>query len=268
LTPDIRLPIVGPWAGVQVKKAASLAALESAKRDQLVPPAGARWRFDQDVTNVFENMLSRSIPEYDTMRSLVFELGATLVQPGTTIIDIGCSKGDALEPFVRRFGAANHYVGAELSEAMFNAARQRFATQIAQGIVDIRHLDLRAEYPQEMASLTLAVLTVQFIPIEYRQRLMQRIAAHTSPGGGLVFVEKVLGSSAPIGDMLTRRYHALKAAHGYTTEQIERKRLALEGVLVPVAARWNEDLMREAGFHHIECFWRWCNFAGWIALKN
>jgi tRNA (cmo5U34)-methyltransferase len=68
--------------------------------------------------------------------------------------------------------------------------------------------------------------------------------------------------------MFTRRYHALKAAHGYTEEQIERKRLALEGVLVPVTARWNEDLLREVGFNQVECFWRWCNFAGWIAIKN
>jgi tRNA (cmo5U34)-methyltransferase len=225
------------------------------------------WRFDQNVTDVFENMLSRSIPEYRTMRALVFELGTPLVQPGTAIIDIGCSKGDALEPFVRRFGTANRYIGAEVSEPMLRAARQRFTTQIGQGIVNIRHLDLRVDYPEEVASLTLAVLTVQFIPIEYRQRLMQRIAEHTAPGGGLVLVEKVLASSARIDDMLTRRYHTLKAAHGYTVEQIERKRLALEGVLVPVPALQNEDLMRQAGFNEVECFWRWCNFAGWIGLK-
>ena len=48
---------------------------------------------------------------------------------------------------------------------MLEAARLRFATPIEQGIVDIQRLDLRAEYPPEMASLTLAVLTIQFIPI-------------------------------------------------------------------------------------------------------
>jgi len=165
-----------------MQEAGSLAALSTERLDQLVPPEGTRWHFDQNVTDVFENMLSRSIPEYDTMRTLVFDLGATLVQPGTGIVDIGCSKGDGLEPFVRRFGRANRYIGAELSETMLEAARQRFAAQIVQGMVDIRRLDLRVEYPQEMASLTLAVLTVQFIPIEYRQRLMQRIAAHTVSG--------------------------------------------------------------------------------------
>jgi tRNA (cmo5U34)-methyltransferase len=242
--------------------------LDTLARDQLMPMEGQRWQFDENVTDVFENMLARSIPEYDTMRALVFDLGATLVQPNTTIIDIGCSKGDGLAPFVRHFGTANRYIGVELSEAMLEAARHRFAARIDDGIVDIRRLDLRTEYPAETASLTLAVLTIQFTPMEYRQRIMRRIAEQTLPGGGIILVEKVLGSSAQFEELLTRRYFALKAINGYTAEQIERKRLALEGVLVPVAARWNEDLLREGGFNQIECFWRWCNFAGWIAIKN
>ena len=97
---------------------------------------------------------------------------------------------------------------------------------------------------------------------------MQRVAEHTLAGGGIILVEKVLGSTAHLEEMLTRQYFALKAANGYTTEQIERKRLALEGVLVPVAVQQNEHLLHEAGFNQVECFWRWCNFAGWIAIKN
>ena len=54
---------------------------------------------------------------------------------------------------------------------------------------------------------------------------------------------------------------------GYNQESIERKRLSLEGVLVPVTAGWNEDILHSAGFLHIDCFWRWMNFAGWMAIK-
>ena len=108
------------WRGCQMGKAAPLSPLEE-RPDQLAPAEGERWQFDRDVTDVFENMLARSIPQYGTMRDLVFDLGATLVQPRTAIIDIGCSKGDALEPFVRRFGRANHYIGVDLSEPMLKA---------------------------------------------------------------------------------------------------------------------------------------------------
>lgn len=46
--------------------------------------------------------------------------------------------------------------------------------------------------------------------------------------------------------------------------------LALEGVLlVPVTARWNEDLLERAGFKAVDCFWRSLNyFAGWVAVKG
>ena len=56
---------------------------------------------------------------------------------------------------------------------------------------------------------------------------MKRIAGHTVPGGGVILVEKVLGSSAQFEELLTRRYYALKAMNGYTADQIQRKRLAL-----------------------------------------
>ena len=108
-------------------------ALAHESFDQFVPPEGEHWQFDRNVTDVFDNMLARSIPQYGTMRALVFDLGAELVQPDTSVIDIGCSKGDALAPFVQRFGTANRYIGAELSEAMLEASRHRFAALIDQG---------------------------------------------------------------------------------------------------------------------------------------
>jgi hypothetical protein len=63
-------------------------------------------------------------------------------------------------------------------------------------------------------------------------------------------------------------YLNLKRANGYTREEIDRKRLSLEGVLVPVTARWNEDALRSAGFSSVDCFWRWMNFAAWVAVKE
>ena len=58
-----------------------------------------------------------------------------------------------------------------------------------------------------------------------------------------------------------------KREQGYSAEEIERKRLSLERVLVPMTAKWNEELLRDAGFRQVDCFWRWMNFAGWFAVK-
>ena len=127
--------------------------------------------------------------------------------------------------------------------------------------------DLRNRYPEDKACLTLAILTIQFIPIEYRQRIIQKIYDHTSTGGAFIFVEKILGANADLDSLMVDIYYKMKAANGYTEEAIERKRLSLEGVLVPVTAKWNEELLKMAGFKQADCFWRWMNFAGWIAIK-
>lgn len=227
-----------------------------------------RWEFDGAVTACFEDMLRRSIPQYDVMREACFEVASRYVQQGTAIVDLGCSRGDAIARLIDRFGAHNRFVGVEVSEPMLETARERFDGLQRCGVVDIRSMDLRHDYPPVQASVTLSVLTLQFTPIEYRQQIVRRIYRHTLPGGAFLLVEKVLGASAELDGLLVDRYYAMKAANGYTPDEIQRKRMSLEGVLVPVTARWNEELLRGAGFQQVDCFWRWMNFAGWVAVKE
>lgn len=226
-----------------------------------------RWAFNEEVARVFDEMLERSIPQYQTMRSAVTELGRGYVKPGTAIVDLGCSRGGALAPFVEEFAPrrTNTFYGCEVSEPMRLAAKDRF-----EGTPDvfITDLDLRRSYPRvKKCSLTLAVLVLQFVPVNYRQRIVREAFERTVPGGALVLVEKVLGGSAAIDDRMVDLYHDAKGRAGYSREEIERKRLALEGVLVPLTSRWNEELLARAGFREIDVFWAWMNFRGWIAVR-
>ena len=230
-------------------------------------PAGT-WAFDDEVTNVFDDMLERSIPQYDTMRGLVFELGKEFVPAHGTVVDLGCSRGGALAPFVATFGDQASYVGVEVSTPMLDACRKRFAPELAAGTMSLRDVDLRTGYPNVKATLTLSVLTLQFVAMEHRARVVREAYEHTAPGGAFVLVEKVLGNSELTDQLMSRLYHGLKRANGYGDEEIERKRLSLEGVLVPAAAHWNEDLLAGGGFEDVECFWRCLNFAGWIGIKS
>lgn len=234
-------------------------------KDETLP--SGKWAFDGDVTSVFDDMLARSIPQYEVMRKACLDLAKLYRTPSTDIVDLGCSRGEAMAELVDIYGATNRFIGIEVSRPMLEAARARFEGYINSKIVDIRELDLRTDYPPVYSSITLCILTLQFTPIEYRQKILKNIYKHLAPEGALILVEKVLGADADIDEAMVKIYYELKAANGYTTEQIERKRLSLEGVLVPVTSRFNEELLRMAGFTHIDCFWRWMNFAGWVAVK-
>ena len=226
-----------------------------------------KWEFDEKVTECFDDMLRRSIPQYDVMRQAVFDLACRHARAHTSIVDLGCSRGDAMAQLVDRFGAQNRFVGVEVSKPMLEAARCRFAGMIDCGVVDIRCLDLRTTFPQELASVVLSVFTLQFVPIDYRLGILKKVHDSLTTGGAFIWCEKIMGSSADLQAEFVEVYHEMKARNGYGRDEIERKRLALEGVLVPVPARWNEEMLRSAGFTNVDCFWRWMNFAGWIAVR-
>jgi tRNA (cmo5U34)-methyltransferase len=134
--------------------------------------------------------------------------------------------------------------------------------------VRVVDLDLRHGYPDVAASLTLCVLTLQFTPVAERARILRDAFAHTRPGGALVVVEKVLSGSARAQRVMTAVYHDLKRTNGYGEDEIRRKALSLEGVLVPLAAAENEALLRQAGFGEVECVWRWLSFGAWLAVRS
>ena len=233
--------------------------------DRIIPKG--KWEFDEEVTKVFENMLERSIPQYEMMRDLCFGMSKGFVKEETDVLDLGCSKGDSLARLIDYCGDRNKYVGVEVSKPMLKAVRKRFEHLINKGTVQIIDMDLRKDFPIVKASLINSVLTLQFIPIEYRQRLIQNIYNSLIPNGAFVFVEKILGNNADLNDLFVSVYYELKKDNSYSEEEIERKKISLEGVLVPATAKWNEELLRMAGFKAIDCFWRCLNFSGWIAIK-
>lgn len=239
--------------------------MELTKRDSVLPEG--KWQFDSMVTAAFDDMLRRSIPQYEMMRKLVFDIGCEFVQKFTHIIDLGCSRGEAMAPFIDEYGSDMHYIGVDTSEPMLDVCRGRFARLVKNGAAQFINLDLRHDFPRLISSLTLAVLTIQFTPIEYRLQILDNAYQNLVPGGAFIMVEKVMGASAALDSNFTNLYLRHKSDSGYTQEQIDRKRLSLEGVLMPLPADVNEDFLHRVGFKQIDCFWRWLNFAGWVAVK-
>ena len=228
----------------------------------------APWTFDADVTAAFADMLERSIPQYAVMREAVFHLACRYIQPHTAVVDLGSSRGDAVAALVEKYGMVNRFHLTDVSEPMLAALQERFAHDITLGSVRVQRCDLRSEFPLCEPSVVLCILTLQFTPIEYRQQIVQTMYDQLLPGGALILVEKVLGANAAINQAMVDVYYSMKRENGYSDEQIQRKRMALEGVLVPVTASWNEALVQQAGFRQVDCFWRWMNFAGWLAVKG
>ena len=101
---------------------------------------------------------------------------------------------------------------------------------------------------------------------ERRQLLLGKIFKGLQPNGCLLLTEKVLGDTPELDAAFVAIHHRFKRERGYSELEISRKREALENVLTPLKLHENIELLKQAGFRNVDLFFKWNNFAGFIAL--
>jgi tRNA (cmo5U34)-methyltransferase len=228
------------------------------------------WEFDKEVTSVFDNMLERSIPQYEQMRLLVSKLSSEVINdiniPTKTIIDIGCSKGRALES-IYKLHPSLKYIGIEYSKPMYDYCVDKWSDKNKVSFLNTDLCDFYPNIDRPDNVLCLSILTLCFIPIEYRSFVLTNIYNSLCKNGALIIVEKCLSNNYATSNYIDNIYYDMKKTNGYTQEQIASKRKSLEGVLVPLQTSFNEELFRQVGFNKIDVFWKYLNFTGWVLIK-
>ena len=221
-----------------------------------------KWEFDQEVANCFENMLSRSIPQYEEMRTLVCDIINNTYPDKYSLLDIGCSDGLMIKRLLKD---ECNYVAIDSSYPMIKKAKANFKNNRN---VDILYCDLKYSFPDINSNIITSILTIQFIPIEHRCDILKKIYDSLSSSGIFVMVEKLTYQDNRINDMFTKIYYNMKKRNGYTEQQILAKKKSLEGVLTPLTSDANKTMLKDAGFKTVETFWKWMNFEGYLAIKE
>ncbi len=234
-------------------------------------PGDEPFRFDDSVANVFPDMLQRSIPGYGASLEAIGSLAARYVKEGTQCFDLGCSLGAATLAMRQGIRTDNcKIVAIDNSEAMIERCRQVLMEDDVRNAqatpIDIVHGDVM---DAEISNASMVVLnyTLQFLAVDDRDVLMQRICDGLVAGGLLVLSEKVLDENEHMEALLFDLHHEHKRRNNYSSLEISRKRAALEDVLVPETDAEHRARLRKAGFAHIAVWLRYFNFVSIIAIK-
>ena len=228
----------------------------------------ADFTFDQSTAEVFDDMIVRSVPCYEETNRMLTETALHFAGPAGLIYDLGCSTGATLASLATALEDREvELVGIDNSEPMLMRARRRLDNRGVGTRVSLELADLTANNKFRRADVFILNLTLQFIRPPKRSALLMQIHEALRPGGGLLLVEKVLADGPLNNRLFLRSYHALKSRNGYSELEIAQKREALENVLVPFRVDENVEQLSRAGFVEIDCFFRWYNFAGFIARR-
>lgn len=223
-----------------------------------------QFAFDDRVAAVFPDMLRRSVPGYATVIGMLGVIAERHVSGGSCVYDLGCSLGAATA--VMRASVARtdcRFVAVDNAPAMVTRALELLEARPG-APVDVRCADI-CDTEIENASMTVLNYTLQFVPLDDRLPLLRRIRTGTRNGGVLVLSEKIAGRDRAEDERLIEMHHAFKHANGYSDLEISQKRAALEQVLIPETLDVHRNRLREAGFAHVDLWFKCCNFASLIA---
>lgn len=225
------------------------------------------FRFDEQVVKVFPDMIARSVPGYELVVPMIGLLARRYAQPDSRIYDLGCSLGAAslaMSLAVRADGT--RIIAVDNSQAMVDRCKKNVTEKGGAVPIEVHLLNM-TETPIENASVVVLNFTLQFLDIDERQALIDRIAKGLRPGGALVLSEKIRFTNEQEQADQTAWHHDFKRAQGYSELEIAQKRNALEDVLRPETEASHFERFQRAGLSRCQRWFQCFSFASYIAFK-
>ena len=225
------------------------------------------FRFDDQVAEVFPDMIQRSVPGYQTIIQTIGKLTSRFQQANSNYYDLGCSLGAAslamrrqiTEPGCQLIGVDNSAAMVERCTSHLQAFRSDVPATVL--LADIRDI------PMENAAMVVSNFTLQFLAKEDRARLIERVYKALKPGGIFVLSEKIIEPDATTHELLIDLHHDFKRANGYSELEISQKRSALENVMKPDTLPEHQQRLQQAGFTSQTLWFQCFNFCSMVAIK-
>lgn len=226
------------------------------------------FSFDQQVAQVFPDMIKRSVPGYEKIINSLSMISKRCVKDNSNLYDLGCSLGAATLSMRRGVSDKNgcQIISVDNSQAMVDSCKQHIHAYKSKIPVTVIKDDI-CNIKIENASLVVLNFTLQFLTPKKRLDLLTNIYNGLLPGGVLVLSEKFIFDDPVSHQMLVDLHLDFKRSHGYSELEISQKRSSLENVLISDTVEQHYQRLQEAGFTHNNLWYQCFNFGSIISIK-
>ena len=225
------------------------------------------FTFNEEVTEVFEDMIDRSVPGYTSSLRLIENLSRKYFIEGTCCYDLGCSLGASTMSLMKAIGKREGKVFAiDNSSAMIAACEQKYADLTKTGKVKFIKQDVN-EAQIDKASVVVINFVLQFLNSNDRDGLLKKVFLGMKQGALLILSEKIHFGNKFKNKTISNLHHQFKSNNGYTKMEISRKRDALEGVLVTDLESLHLQRLESIGFKKVKKVMTNLNFMTLVAEK-
>ena len=225
------------------------------------------FQFDSEVAHVFNDMIRRSVPGYETLIIAISLLAGRYAQKNSRCYDLGCALGAVARAMRQTICEPDcDIIAVDNSSAMIESAKELAAHLPKKSALHFKCANIEDIVITD-ASVVVMNLTLQFIPISKRLPLIVNIYQGLKPGGAFILAEKISFSEEDKQAFHTDSHHLFKRAHGYSDLEISQKRQALDNILIADTAACHQQRLAQAGFSFIDKWFQCFNFVAYIAIK-
>ena len=236
-------------------------------RDKLFNSQGdiSDFRFDESVVAVFDDMVKRSVPGYEAMIQMIGLVARTYGKDHTNYYDLGSSTGAiSLSLALNNKHKNNKLIAVDNSPQMVKECQRNLSRKIDNFQIvcgDINDISI------ENASIVVLNLTLQFVDVEKRYKLIKKIYDGLISGGVLIISEKIHFDDREIQKQLAKLHLDFKRENGYSELEIANKRQSLENILVTETKEAHLERLKSCGFSESSCHFQCLNFASFLSVK-
>lgn len=213
-------------------------------------------------------MIQRSVPGYTTIVDTIGQIAQCYAVENSNLYDLGCSLGAVSLSMAKYVDKPNcQIIAVDNSTPMVERCQSHianFKTLCPVNVIldDIESIDVTN------ASVIVLNFTLQFVPPERRQTLVDKLYQSLLPGGVLIISEKIKHSAEQCEALMVDLHHEFKRRNGYSELEISQKRSALENVMIIDTLDTHFSRFAQAGFQHISTWFTCFNFSSFIAFKD
>ena len=215
--------------------------------------------FNNDVVNVFPDMIRRSVPGYELVIPVGGLIAARHMGKEGKAFDLGCSLGASSLALLAQCDSPKvRVVGVDSSPAMIAQAEQNISDpRMSFRCENILTSDISG------ADVVMLNFVVQFLDPARRLALLTRVAEQMDPSGLLILSEKVRSADPQLQTFYDTTHMAWKRANGYSELEVSQKRKALENVMQVDTFQTHAERLTKAGFNHVV---QWFHCMNWVSL--
>lgn len=232
-----------------------------------------RFSFDEQVAQVFPDMIQRSVPGYNQILAMAGVIAKRYVPEGGRVYDLGASLGASTLSLAKQLEHLEdvEFITLDTSQPMVEKCQQlliehlperQAKQQISCLVADV------TDFNYQPSDFILLNFTLQFLAPEERQPLLEKLYTALRPGGALILSEKIHFANPYQSNLLYKLHHDFKRTNGYSDLEISQKRTALEDVLRTDTAEVQLARLEEVGFSFANQWFQYLNFASFLAIKG